>query len=82
MKRTKKIFAWAGLVILAVLYLTTFILGLFGSPATHDLFMACIVCTVVVPVLLYAMILLMKLLENRHEPAGNDHMPDPEDPVK
>ena len=60
--RLRRIFAWAGIILLAVIYLATGILGFFGSPATKGLFKACIVCTVVVPVTLYAILLLARLL--------------------
>ncbi len=59
--------AWAGLIILAFIYLTTFIVGIFGSPATADLFKACIILTVVVPVLFWAMIRIAVWLEGRNE---------------
>lgn len=62
MNRIRKILAWAGIILLAALYLTTFFLGIFGSPRTTDLLKACVVLTVVVPVLLYAMMMLAKIL--------------------
>lgn len=67
LKRMKRILAWAGIILLAVIYLATGILGFFGSPATKGLFKACIVCTVVVPVTLYAMLMLARLLGHDDE---------------
>ena len=69
MKQLKKILAWTGIIILAVLYLTTFFLGIFGNARTHTMLMACIICTVIVPVLMYAMLLLAKVLTHRHDEA-------------
>ena len=69
MDRMRKIAAWAGLILLAVLILATFILGVFGGPETHNLFMACAVCTVVVPVLMYAMMLIARMLRQGSEEA-------------
>ncbi len=63
-KRMKKILAWIGLIVLGLIYLVTFILGIFGSPATADLFKACMILTIVVPVLFWAMIRVAKFLEN------------------
>ncbi len=67
LKKLKRIFAWAGIILLAVIYLATGILGFFGSPATKGLFIACVVCTVVVPVTLYAMLMLARILGRRDE---------------
>ena len=64
-KRIKRILAWAGILLLAALYLVTFILGITGSPATRDLLMACVICTVIVPVLIYAMMMIARILERK-----------------
>lgn len=64
-KKSKRILAWIGIIILVVLYLTTFILGVTGSPATKDLFMASLACTIVVPCLMYAMLLIAKILNRK-----------------
>ena len=70
--RMKRILAWAGIILLAVIYLATGILGFFGSPATKNLFKAAIVCTVVVPVTLYAMLMIARIL-------GGASQDDPQD---
>ncbi len=67
MKKLKRIFALAGVVILIGLYLITFILGLTASPATNDMLMAAIACTVIIPCLLYGMILIANVLGSRRE---------------
>ena len=66
-EKMKKIMAWAGLILLAAIYIATGILGFFGSPATAGAFKACIVLTIVVPVLLYAMIRIAKILSREDE---------------
>ena len=73
-KRMKRILAVAGLLLLAVIYLATFILGLTGKAETKDLLMACIVCTVIVPVLMYAMMMVAKILSREDDPSppGDD----------
>ena len=77
-KRMKQIVAWIGIIFLVSLYLITFILGVFGSPRTQGLFMGCLVCTVVVPVLIYAMMLIAKRLEN----ADKDLLPPAKNPAE
>ena len=64
-RRMKKIAAWAGIIILAVVYLTTFIVGITGAGNTPDLLIACLACTVLVPVVMYAMILAAKRLSKQ-----------------
>ena len=74
MKNTKKpstlkrILAWAGIILLVSLYVITFILGVFASPAAKDWFMVSLICTVVIPVLMYAMMLLARLLSGKDDP--------------
>ena len=72
MNRIKKILAWTGIIVLVLLYLVTFLLGVFGNPHTQNMLKACIVLTVVIPVLIYAMMMLAKILSRKH-----DQEPDP-----
>ncbi len=67
MKKLKRIVAWVGILILLGIYLATFILGIFGSEATKNMFLACIVCSVVIPCLMYAMLLIARILENKNK---------------
>lgn len=73
MKKLKRILAWIGIIVLLGLYLTTFLLGILGNESTKDLLLASIVCTVVVPVLLYAMLLVARVLSGSKKE-------DPDDP--
>ena len=59
MKSAKRILALAAAVVILGLYVITFFLGVFGSPNTKNWLMASVVMTVVVPVLIYAMFLVM-----------------------
>lgn len=72
MNRLKRIFALAGAVILAGLYAATLIFALIDSPASPDLLKASIAATILIPVLLYAFILVARLLKNH---GGNDKDP-------
>ena len=65
-EKMKKIMAWAGILLLAGIYLTTFIIGLTGKAETKDLLMACIICTVLVPVIMYAMLLIARTLSGKN----------------
>ena len=69
-KRMKRILAIAGLILLAAVYLTTFILGFTGAAETKDLLMACIICTVIIPVLMYAMLMITRILSREDESDG------------
>ena len=72
MQKLKRILALCGAVFLAGLYLLTFILGVFGNENTHRFLTACIVCTVIIPVLLYAMFLIARILDRRNRPQDQD----------
>lgn len=64
MEKLKRIAALIGAILLFLLYLSTFIFSLMGSESAHMMFRACIAGTVLIPVVLYAMILVAKYLKN------------------
>lgn len=68
MNKLKRILAIAGIVFLVGMYLVVFILGITASPATKDVLMAAIACTIIVPPLLYGMMLLARVLGNKEDP--------------
>ncbi len=72
MQKLRRIAALTGAVLLIGMYLITLVFALIGSPASQNLLMAAIVCTVVIPVLLYAMQLLTRLLRG----SGNEEAED------
>lgn len=61
MKKTKRILALVGALLLVLLYLSTLIFALMESPAASDLLKASLVCTVIIPVLLYGYQLVYRL---------------------
>ncbi|MGN0404928.1 MAG: hypothetical protein ACI4F1_06885 [Bariatricus sp.] len=69
MKKTKRILALIGAVLLILLYASTLIFALTDHSQTQGLFKASIACTILVPVLLYAYTLFYRLL----------HKNDPDD---
>lgn len=66
LEKIKRLAAWIGIIVIVGMYLLTLILGLTANENTKGWLMASIVCTVVIPVLIYAMILVMKVLDQRH----------------
>lgn len=65
MQKLKRILALAGAILLAGMYIITLILGLTASPDTKGMLMASIACTVIIPCLLYAFMLVARVLDNR-----------------
>ncbi len=77
-KRVKQILAIIGLVIIAGLYITTLVLALIGSESTKQLFLVSIICTIVVPLIIYIFSWAFKLAKGNtenipDEESGNDH---------
>lgn len=66
-KKVKRIIALIGALILIGLYLLVLILGITASPATKDVLMAAIGCTIVIPCLLYGMMLVARVLGGKNE---------------
>ena len=72
-KESKKTYPWTarrvvaliGIILLIGLYASTLVFALMKSPAAKGLLMAAIFCTIVVPVLLYAMTLVAKRLKGQ-----------------
>ena len=61
MKKTRRILAIIGIVLLLGMYLTCFILALTGRHQATDLFRAALGATIAVPIMLYAFLMLLKL---------------------
>lgn len=64
MDKLKRIFALVGAVLLVLLYVITFILSFMSSPASKDWLTASIAATVIIPVFLYAYILIVRVMKN------------------
>lgn len=62
MKKIKRILALLGVVLLAGMYVATLISAFLATPATRDLFLASVVATVMIPILLYVLQLIYKWL--------------------
>lgn len=74
MKKTKRILALAGAVLLACMYICTLVFALMDSPAAAGLLRASVAATILIPVLLYAYILVARLLKGSDpdNTAGDD----------
>jgi membrane protein implicated in regulation of membrane protease activity len=77
MKKLKRIFALLGAILLAGMYLVTLILGLMANEASKDMLMASIACTVFVPCLIYGMMLIARVLDNRNRSEDTTVAKDP-----
>lgn len=66
MKKAKRILALTGAILLVCLYAATLVFALMDSPAASGLLKAAVTATILVPVLLYAFILVARLL-NRND---------------
>ena len=64
MHKLTRIFALIGAMLLAGLYICTLILALIDSAYTSDLLKAAIASTIILPVLLYAYILIYRLAKH------------------
>lgn len=60
MKKIKRILALLGVILLAGMYVATLISAFLATPATRDLFLASVVATVMIPILLYVLQLIYK----------------------
>lgn len=67
-KKIVRVFALIGAILLAGMYLVVLYLGLTANPNTQNVLMAAIGCTIVIPVLLYTMMLIARVLDNRQNP--------------
>nr|WP_294469590.1 hypothetical protein [uncultured Sellimonas sp.] len=71
MKKTKRILAILGIILLAAMYISTLIFAFLDHSASQGLLKASIACTIFVPVLLYCYTLFYRLLHR-----NDDDSPD------
>ena len=69
MKKVKRILAFAGVILLVLLYLSTLVFALLGKEFLNWL-MAAIIATIVVPVLIWAYGFVYRLLKGE---SGEEH---------
>lgn len=64
-KKPKQVLAILGIILLVGLYVITFIFALLSSPNAANWFKASLYATIVIPILLYAYLLIYKYLKNK-----------------
>ncbi len=67
MKRIKRILAAAGVVLLVLMYLITLFCALFDTGNSMMMFKASVMCTILVPILLWGYTVIYRLAKGRHE---------------
>lgn len=75
----RRVAAWIAIVLLLALYLVTLVLALLNSPATHNLFMVSMVCTILIPVMCWFFIWIYGKLTGKKTIADVNLMQDKED---
>lgn len=66
MNKIKRILALTGAILLICMYAATLVFALMDSPAATGLLKASIAATILIPVLLYAFILVARLLKDHN----------------
>lgn len=74
MQKLKRILALIGAVLLIILYACTLVFALIGSPWSDTMLKASIGATILIPVLLYGMVLMTRVLkkDDRQENDSSD----------
>ncbi len=71
MNKLKRILALLGVILILAMYGSTMVFALMDSPNAGNMLMASIYCTIVVPVFLYAVSLVTRILKKRKEESGD-----------
>lgn len=66
-KKSKRILALIGVALLVILYVATFVLSMIDSPNSMNLFKASFYSTIIIPILLYAYVLVYKHIKNDND---------------
>lgn len=76
MQKLKRILALIGAILLIALYASTLVFSLMSGELAQRLLLASIFCTVAIPILLYAFMLMYKVLKGRGVPKDEQSDPD------
>ena len=66
MKKAKRIFAMIGVILILAMYVLTIVFACMKSPQAKQLLTGAIICTIAVPVVIYAITLVIKNAESRN----------------
>lgn len=69
---SKRIVAIVGLALLALMYITFFIVAIFAGSLPEGAFVACLFATIFIPILIWVYIWLYGVITNRHTIASLD----------
>lgn len=64
-KKTIRILAFIGVILLVGMYLVTLALAFLSRPSAKGMLMAALACTIVIPCFFYVFMLLARVLDNR-----------------
>ena len=80
MKKTKRILAIIGIIILVALYAVTLVLAFSKNPDVQKWFIICIVATIIVPIIIYVYQWLYKLVKkDAAEAASKNYIQEEEE---
>jgi amino acid transporter len=82
MKKLKQITAIVVVIILIALYVITLLTAIFDPTETRSWFRASIFATVVVPVLLWAYLMIFRLIRRNDEDEGQEELDDTDKKIK
>lgn len=71
-KKSVRILALVGVILLVALYGSTLVFALISSPHAFNLLMTSIVLTILIPVLIYTYQLIYRLLNKKADSKGED----------
>lgn len=57
----KRVLAWIGIIILAIMYITAFVCSIIGTPFAFVLCMVCIVSTIAIPIIIHFLLIMMNM---------------------
>ena len=75
----KQLAAWFCIILLALLYIATFVVALLDFPGSGALFRACLIATIGLPILMWVYIWLYGKVKDRHTIASVDFMQTKQD---
>ena len=67
MQKIKRILALIGAILLVGMYVITLVFALSSNPNSKNMLMASIACTIIIPCLLYAFMLIARVLDNQQD---------------
>ena len=70
--KKKRLAAILGLFLIVAMYLATILFALIGSPFARSCLMASLFCTFLVPITIYAYLIVLRTFNRQQDPADTD----------